>query len=71
MSQAINDLRPAHVDVKPENSGKIIAGAIVALMLIGAGVYGYEAGMFKGAPHYAVSDSQLPQLSLPVRPSHN
>jgi hypothetical protein len=68
MSQTVNDLRPAHVDVKPENNAKIIAGAIVALMLIGAGAYGYEAGMFKGAPRYAVSDSQLPQPSLPVAP---
>ena len=60
-----NDLRPVHVDapIDPGNKGKITAGVIVILAILGLGFYGYSQGFFN--PSSAVSDSQLPQPSMP------
>jgi hypothetical protein len=64
---AMSDLRPVHVGLKtdPNNTGKMIAGAIVLLAIIGIGGFGYQAGWFHGT-HEAVPDSSLPQASMPL-----
>jgi hypothetical protein len=61
----MSDLRPVHVEEKldPGNTGKMTAGALVLLAVLVLGGYGYHIGMF--SPQSAVSDSQLPQPSLP------
>ena len=67
----MSDLRPVHVpsDIDPGNQGKIIAGILVALVIIVIGAFGLQAGWWNGL-HQAVPDSRLPQASMPlVNPS--
>jgi len=66
MTTTQNNLRPLHVDapIDPGNKSKIAAGVIVLLVVLALGGYGYSQGMFK--PSSAVSDSRLPQPSMPV-----
>jgi hypothetical protein len=63
----MSDLRPVHVVINtdPNNRGKIIAGVIVVLAIIGVGGFGYQAGWFH-ITHQAVPDSRLPQASMPL-----
>lgn len=63
----MSDLRTVHVPttIDPGNQGKIIAGVIVALVIIALGIFGFEAGWFNGL-HQAVPDSRLPQASMPL-----
>ena len=63
----MSDLRPVHVAINPDpgNRGKIIAGAVVILAILGIGGFGYQAGWFH-VPHEAVPDSRLPQASMPL-----
>jgi hypothetical protein len=63
----MSDLRPIHTDtnIDPNNQGKVIAGAIVIVAILGIGVFGYQAGWFHGQ-HLAVPDNRLPQASMPL-----
>jgi len=65
-AQTKSDLRPVHVDtpIDPGNKSKIAAGVIVLLGILALGGYGYSRGMFN--PSSAVSDSRLPQASMPA-----
>ena len=61
----MQDMRITHAELPNDNrTSKLIAGAVVALGIIGLGVYGYEAGMFK--PESPVADSELPNPGMPV-----
>jgi hypothetical protein len=63
----MSDLRSTHVDtsIDPGNHGKIIAGMIVALVILMIGAVGWQAGWWHVA-HPAVPDSRLPQASMPL-----
>ena len=67
----MSDLRPVHVKVKtdPNNTGKLTAGTIVVLAIIGIAGFGYHAGWFHGM-NPAVPDDRLPQASMPVVPNN-
>jgi hypothetical protein len=60
----MSDMRITHTDLPTNKTSKIIAGAVVALGIIGLGVYGYEAGMFK--PDSPVAYNELPNPGMPV-----
>jgi hypothetical protein len=62
-----SDLRPVHVDapLDPGGKGKLIAGLVVVLAILGIGGYTYSQGDWHFHSTIAVSDSQLPQASLP------
>jgi len=66
---AMSDLRTAHVDtnIDPGNRGKIIAGILVALVIIAIGAFGWQAGWWQGLRE-AVPDQNLPLASIPVIP---
>ncbi|HXR94982.1 MAG TPA: hypothetical protein VN718_03840 [Rhizomicrobium sp.] len=64
----MNDIRITHVEVKPENKGRIIAAFVIGLAVVAAGAYTYGEGWWKAAPKPAVSADQLPQLTPPIRP---
>ena len=63
----MSDLRPVHVASKidPGNTGKIIAGALVALAIIIIAGFGFHAGWWKG-DNQAVPNQNLPQASMPL-----
>lgn len=63
----MSDLRPVHIpaDVDPGNKAKIIAGIIVAAVIVVTGAFGWQAGWFKGM-HEAVPYENLPQASMPL-----
>lgn len=63
----MSDLRNVHVatNIDPGNRGKIIAGILVALVIIAIGAFGWRAGWWNGL-HEAVPDQNLPQASMPV-----
>ncbi len=65
----MSDLRPVHRDanIDPGNQGKIIAGVIVALVILIIAGFGWQAGWWKGLSE-PVPDSRLPQASMPVIP---
>src|ERR1700761_1215037 len=62
---AMSDMRTTHADLPTDNkTGKLIAGAVVLLGIIGLGVYGFENGMFN--PESPVAYNQLPNPGMPV-----
>lgn len=65
----MSDLRTTHIDsnIDPGNQGKIIAGILVALVIIAIAAFGWQAGWWKGM-HEAVPDQNLPQASMPLVP---
>ena len=61
----MSDMRITHADLPTDNkTGKLIAGAVVLLGIIGLGVYGFETGMFN--PESPVAYNQLPNPGMPV-----
>lgn len=62
----MHDLRITHTDLPNDNKmSRLIAGAVVALGIIGLGVYGYEAGMFR--PESPVAYNELLNPGMPVK----
>lgn len=61
----MRDMRITHTDISTSNrNSRLIAGIVLALGVIGLGVYGYEAGMFR--PQSPVAYGDLPNPGLPV-----
>lgn len=61
----MRDLRITHTDLPTDNrTAKLIAAAVLALGIVGLGIYGYEAGMFR--PESPVAYSELPNPGMPV-----
>jgi hypothetical protein len=62
----MSDLRITHSDMKIDKhtTGKVVAGALAALAIIGVGVYSYQAGMFR--PDSPVAYNDLPNPGMPV-----
>jgi hypothetical protein len=62
----MSDLRITHADLPNDNrTGKLIAGAVVLLGIIGLGVYGFETGMFV-SHESPVAFNDLPNPGMPV-----
>ena len=61
----MSDMRITHTDMPADNrTSRIVAGAVVALGIIGLGVYGYEAGAFRPASPVAYNDLPAPGMPL-------
>jgi hypothetical protein len=68
----MKDLRIAHVELKHEGRGKVVAGVIIALVVATAGAYAYDAGWWETPPKPVVRANQLPQFSpMPTRATSN
>lgn len=58
----MRDIRVAHVEVKSNNRGKIIAAVLIGLAILAGGIHTYTAGWWKTPPKPVVSSNQLPQV---------
>jgi hypothetical protein len=58
----MSDLRGtgARARIDYGNRGKIIGAILVALMVLAAGTYSYEAGLWRAPPAQAVANGDLP-----------
>jgi len=49
-----------HGDDAPDKKSRTVVAIVIAVVMIGFGVYVYESGMWNPQPHQPVEDSQLP-----------
>jgi hypothetical protein len=52
--------------MKPGNKGKIIAAAILGLVIVAAGAHMYKENWWKAPPKPAVALNELPQPTPPI-----
>ena len=56
----MNDIRIAHVEMKVDRRGKIIAAVVIGLAILGGATRMYENGWRMGPPKPVVARNQLP-----------
>ena len=49
-----------HGEDTSDKKSRTVVAIVIAVVMIGFGVYVYESGMWNPQPHQAVEDSQLP-----------